>query len=250
MACKKCSLIVEGKTDLFVVCEGKCYGTFHASCVGLSEASVCCLSKNIVWLCDDCLFDFHDSQREVKCSQSETTDHALRCVTAELTDISTKIANVMKMISEDSHVDTSKEGTNELPPIHSTPNRSLQLHAGSRNNISDTSAKTSQAHSSGTSTCYRGGTFSLFLTNIDEQVTENEIADLVSQSLEVDATGLIGVRKLGPKWTSNSIVDYASFKVLLDVRYKETALQPHIWPSGIMYREFFERPRKTWKPDR
>lgn len=63
MACQKCLLAIDCKKDAFTVCEGSCYRQFHAECVGLSEDTVICLKKNVIWLCDDCLAVFYDNVR-------------------------------------------------------------------------------------------------------------------------------------------------------------------------------------------
>lgn len=97
------------------------------------------------------------------------------------------------------------------------------------------------------STSRSGDTFPLFLTNIDGCVTEEQISCLVSHSLGAEENSLIVVKKLVPKWKAD-IPDYAYFKVLVDVKYRRAALQAGTWPAGIKYREFFERPRITWKP--
>lgn len=90
-------------------------------------------------------------------------------------------------------------------------------------------------------------TFSLFLTNIDYSVTEQQVASMVEQSLAINRTLNMEIIKLTPKW-SRSSTQYTSFKIVLDKGLKRKALQSETWPIGVLYREFIERPRRTWKP--
>lgn len=246
MSCPKCELPVNCKTDLFVVCEGKCYSTFHAACVGLSETSVCCLQKNVIWLCDDCLSDFHRSQRKQQSELDQQEDTVLRSVTGALNAISTKVAEIMQLIPMVNSIENPER--TEIAPSHSTPIHSMLLQKGSKIDTSFCKTRTSRMNLSATnSACRNEEMFSLFLSNIDEKVTEEEVSDLVSQSLGIDECSSINIVKLVPKW-STDFRDYASFKVTLHDQYKNRALQASTWPTGIMYRKFYEKPRNTWRP--
>lgn len=136
----------------------------------------------------------------------------------------------------------------EPAPRHSTPIRCTQLQKGSKSDASFCTTQTPCANSSGANSVRSNEeTFSIFLTNIDENVTEEEVSDMVSQSLGIDECGSISVIKLVSKWSTN-VRDYASFKVMLHDKYKNKALQANTWPTSIMYRKFYERPRNTWRP--
>lgn len=247
MSCQKCVLPVDCKTDLFVVCEGKCYGTFHATCVGLSETSVCCLQKNIIWLCNDCLADFHRHQRNQQTEPAQQ-DTVLRSIAEGLNAITTKATELMQLIPAHESTESPLQHTSEPQPRHSTPIRCSQLQMGTKIDESLCTTQTSRTHlSRDNSVNLSQGMFSLFLTNIDVHVTEEELSNMVSKSLGVNKINEINVRKLVPKWKTE-IRDYVSFKVTLHDKYKYKALQANAWPTGIMYRQFFEEPRNTWKP--
>lgn len=258
MVCPKCSLPVNCKTDLFIVCEGNCCRPFHAACVGLSEdiVSVSCLKKNIIWLCDECLAIFYQQWR---CKEQSPTAELSNVadggstletpdVVADLADIKGKIANIMETLSVISEV---QKHSFQCTPRHSTPINSLvnspTLNEGSRD---DKSHDSTNVHYSSSSVSGRNSeeTFSLFLTNIDSRVTEEEISDMVYRSLGVMENEAITVKKLVPKWKSNESLEYISFKVQVDSKFKSKALRTDIWPTGIMYREFIHRSRNTWRP--
>lgn len=215
-------LPVNCKTDLFVVCEGRCYGTFHAACVGLSETSVCCLQKNVIWLCDECLSAFHRSQRDQQIGPEQQDETILRSITAGLNAITTNVAELMQLIPAlDSSSEKPLQHMSEPQPSHSTPIRCSQLQMGSKIDATNCTTESSRTHMSSTNSrmCENEGMFSLFLTNIDVQVTEEELSCMVSQSLGVDECNEINVVKLVPKWNTD-IRDYASFKVMIHDKYK------------------------------
>lgn len=258
---------VDCKTDLFVVCEGKCYRTFHAACVGLTETSVYCLSGNILWLCNDCVTEFRDRQRKQQPASSHQEETVLRSISGGLDVITSKIAELTQMISAVDIKETRPQlmSTNasqtisanasqlsqnlmESAPSQSTPIRCQKLQKGSRIDTSLNAKQSALTHSSKMNRmCQSEDTFSLFLTNIDGRVAEDEISTMVSQSLGIDESNSIGIIKLVSRWKKDNC-DYASFRVMLHDQYRKKALQASTWPVGVMYREFYERPRIAWKP--
>lgn len=75
---------------------------------------------------------------------------------------------------------------------------------------------------------------------------------MVNESLGVDETqaNTIEIVKLVPKWKLHCNQQYVSFKLTMNARFKRMALQSETWPTGIMFREFIERPRRIWTPFR
>lgn len=248
MECPKCNLPVDCKTDVFTVCDGSCSKSFHAACVGLPESVVRCISKNLIWLCDECLASFYDHITRDYYTKSESP------IDAELAVIKEQIANITEVLSTITPQTSRRDETPssiQCAPSHSTPISSSRLNRGSK--IEEPSGNY----------CYsltddRGGSmaednnekFSLFLTNIDASVTEQDISCMVTQSLGVVETETIEVVKLVPRWKLHESLQYVSFKILLDRRFKRLALQCETWPDGVLFREFTERPRRTWKPAR
>lgn len=246
MECQKCFLTINCKIDLFTVCDGTCCRSFHAACVGLSEASVSCLKKNTIWLCDDCLSAFYEYVQKNTVGLPEP-DNAPTKVDAEIADIKEKIVYIMEALTT---ISDAQKQSHQCTPRHSTPIHSPTLHEGSRTNKDYSSSENSMPATPADSVCHKEGTFSLFLTNIDAHVTEEEISDMVSRSLRVEENAVINVKKLVPKWKANDTLSYASFKIQMDERLKLVALREDSWPAGIMFREFIERRRTTWKPSR
>lgn len=230
--------------------------TFHGACVGLTKENICSINGNVIWLCDDCLSAFYDHQKKLWMTEDPPADDAPQKLYETVADLTDKIANIEKMLSAMSTVNESSiSPSNSSVPQHSTPIRQAKLRNGSRRNETNCSIQNclprpQRSSDSSCSVRHSEDSFSLFLTNIDGQVTEEEINVLVAESLGVEGSQSFHVKKLVPKWMKDDSLDYASFKVTVDPKFKSAMLQESTWPTGIKYREFIERPRNTWKPCR
>lgn len=89
-------------------------------------------------------------------------------------------------------------------------------------------------------------TLDLFLSNIVQDVTDNEMQDLVRDVLE--ALESVFIKRLVPAWKDQSSMDYVSFKVELHQKYRINALKSTSWPRGIRCREFKNNCHNTWRP--
>lgn len=98
MQCNKCLHTIDRKKERYT--EGKCAKRYHAQCVGLSEVTVCALfSKNIVWMCDDCLLDFCNSRDDNADNQNVDTccTHQSTCE-AEIEGLNIKVNEIMDVL--------------------------------------------------------------------------------------------------------------------------------------------------------
>ena len=103
--------------DLFTVCEGRCAAKFHASCVGVCEDSVCALTNNIIWMCDDCISEYRQARDRMPISKPETTGQS--SIAAELTEIKSQIAAINSAMANMTPI-TAFNSTHR----HSTPDTS------------------------------------------------------------------------------------------------------------------------------
>lgn len=222
--CKKCSVDIDTKGELYTICEGKCARRFHATCVGISEAALCILSKNILWMCDECAFDYYRARDTVpdKTEQPASLVNELEELKSQVSKINDAIANITLSITPSVPIER-----------HSTP---------------ATSPKTLENVNACSTRINADETFSLLLTNIDRCVTEKEIAHLVSCSLCASEDECMDVKKLVPNWKNCEDLDYISFKIVLDKRWKAAAMMSTTWPQGVRFREFVNRRNDTWKP--
>lgn len=237
MSCHTCLQCINA-ADLCVECDGKCAKLFHAKCVGLSEDRLDVISHtNVLWMCDNCVKDFflyRKAERGAdKSIQNATRDDTY--IEDELAELKSQVAGILDTLSSFSPKKTSSA------PHHSTPISSFELlddtNVDYRCSCTEGHEKYAQTDSN--------KVFSLLLTNIDCRVTENEISNMVSECLEAPIIACSNVTKLVPKWRKS--YDYVSFKVILNERWKVSAMDPTTWPCGVKYREFVQN-INVWRP--
>lgn len=255
--CKKCSRSIDNKTDLFTVCEGDCGCSFHASCASLTENEITVLSTNFIWLCDECLHRFqiardcrsrnsedgigHDSS-PVATVLSEVNEKAIQ---HEVSELRNTVTGILKTLAKFDLTGCSSD----LPRLHSTPispSSSFVLQDGTNTSSFVHNAECPDQQNAITNE----GQFSLLLTNVDSSVSESDIQRLVHQALGFDTIHpeSIDVVKLVSKWKSCRTMDYISFRVVLDNRWRLKALNSVTWPKGIRFREFVVKRFVPWKP--
>lgn len=248
--CAKCSLSIDHKADRFIFCEGYCSNFYHCHCVNLSEREVTVLSTNYIWLCDECLdlFQRMRDERDKGENMGPATSHAAvncpvdeRSMKAEINELKDAVADIMKTLARLGPTET----TVDRPLLHSTPvSTSLSLQDGT--STSGVILNNGESSKQGTI----DDRFSLFLTNIDASTTEDDIHRLVARALGTGSQypECIDVVKLMSHLRNCRTIDYVSFKVILDNRWKSKAMSPSTWPKGIRFREFVNRHSVTWKP--
>lgn len=93
------------------MCEGNCSGAYHAHCVGLSEAAVSVIKKNIIWLCDICLESFHAErfQELIECKQDAEHSGPKVEIIKEINELKIQISNITTMLSGYSRRSTLEE---------------------------------------------------------------------------------------------------------------------------------------------
>lgn len=246
--CEKCSLSIKVDSELYTVCEGHCAKYFHATCVGLTKDDLCALSSNIIWICDACMVRFcrirdrmcADASTNTESSQSvEDQINDLKCTVKE---ISNMLANVMPQIMPKPDV--------AAPIRHSTPVSSPKPLDKTNDSVADgrLQPEPEPSQCSLHTLMPECETFSLYLSNIDNSATENDVSVLISRSLNVPLSCCNNVVKLVPKNKNVTVLDYVSFKAVLKIDLKPVALSASTWPSRIKYREFLNRMNETWKP--
>lgn len=236
--CKKCSADIDMMNCLYTVCEGRCAQKFHATCVGVTENDLCALSRNIVWICDDCMIVFCKARDSIAESFKDNGPDK-NAITADLEELKSQIDGInnsfaklsIAIASSSSSKSTQQQQLHSTPIDSPKPSSSVCMSEFLRSPIP-----------------IWDGTFSLLLTNIDRRVTESEIVSLVSQRLSAPEPECMDVTKLVPRWKNYDHLDYISFKIVLPQRLKLLAMTAATWPHGITFREFINRYKNPWKP--
>lgn len=246
MQCNKCCHSIDRKKERYTICEGKCAQRYHAACVGLSDTTVAALfSKNILWMCDDCLADFC-STRDAHTEDQANND----CCSNQPSAMEKDIANLESKVAEIVQVLATIAPQSTFGRIHSTPNISTRndiLFDGTKNNESTVTNSYIALPIASPEECVDQN-FSLYLTNIDYHTTENDVSRLVCDCLGLDSNvSPLNVKKLVPRGRANEELDFVSFKIAMNLKFKTLAMKPSTWPTGIKYREFENR-RVVWRP--
>lgn len=239
--CKKCSRGINVYIDLFTVCEGECACFFHANCVNISEDVLPILSGNVLWMCDSCIRKFQIMRDNTRSTSREEIS-GTKPIEAEVMELKSTVADILQTLSKI----VPDPAFNRPAPHHSTPITPHPLSNGTSANVMN-ATNVSSGGNLRQPMCTTDDDFSLFLSNIDVSVTERDVHALVVRSLGTPEPERIDVIKLGSNWNTHRALDYVSFKVMLDKKWKSRALDSSIWPNNVRFREFIKKNSNTWK---
>ena len=243
--CKKCNAAITRGANC-VGCEGLCKDFFHASCVKLSRDDLMQYQSisNVWWICIECreaIVKLRNNRTQIT-KQDEQVDHPdtihLTRIDNEIVQLKEQIQLIHRSLSTPSTscVDTSVESSNRNQTL--TESSSLLCSSG---NHSDASTNVG-CRSSTVVQRSPNDRFWLFFTKIKNSVTEQQILKLIHDSLGTDDAV---IKKLVPVWKDTFSMPYISFKVGINVRFKDTALLSSTWPTGLRFREFHDT---IWEP--
>lgn len=240
--CNACATTIS-TNDNMVSCQGFCKSTFHIKCSKLSPAlwAEVKSSSAIFWMCQACrklmgnvsfrdaLTNANNGFQNVLCEQTKMLE--------ELKGEIRKNANMINRI------------TQKIPvtPLSSQPASIARPLKRPRILVDQDETKFSgtlcgdREPEPGMSLPVipivpRVQKFWLFLSRFSPHATVEEITRLVQQNLNID--GPIDVVNLVRRDADINRLTFVSFKVGIDMRFKEKAMQPSSWQKGIYFREF------------
>ncbi|XP_055590195.1 uncharacterized protein LOC129742329 [Uranotaenia lowii] len=76
---------------------------------------------------------------------------------------------------------------------------------------------------------------------LQPQITDEDVDKIISRCLNPSTP--VEMKRLLPKGVDGSTRRYVSFKIGLDPMYKDAALNPMTWPTGLLFREFVDQPK-------
>lgn len=241
--CHKCDVEIRPE-DTVVRCEVFCKAehVYHAKCVGLSYDEGCaCLHSNICWMCDSCRHAI-DYGRFRK-AETATSDTRIFATQDEVVHLKTEVERINTIVMQFTSPPSTIEASAEL--THHTMNVPLSTSSpltSTRSNIVDPAVDLPSDVN------INNNTLQLYVSNIANDVTENEIGLMVCEAL--GAERVFNVKCLVSPWKDTSTLDYVSFKVVVDAQYRDTALNASKWPTGVRCREFRDRYSSVWRPTR
>ena len=236
--CKKCALCIYTELRMFVECAGPCGHSYHIGCVGLCREHLRSISHGFVWLCSECRPAFNDWRSSKQVSTPPPTA-ANNSVNTELAQLKLQVSAIMntldRIIPED--ISTISTSPNQL---HSTPIAAPDVMSGTNTSYESRAVPSAALEND--------DRFALLLTNIDTATTEYDVESMVRKCLGASAGDCISVIKLVPKQVDYRLLNYISFKIVLNRKCKDLAMCASTWPHGIKFREFVNRFVDTWKP--
>lgn len=232
VSCKICEAEITGIEKL--ACRS-CAAIFHRSCInGLSRSALETITKhqhNLFWLCDDCgsCFDrFLQSMDVDEVEPVPTADTVKLCEAVDkLSGIVTELSEQLKQKPTESYADVSRPGAKRVreDDVNNEPPPKMKTVCGTRTIQHQLKTVVDERE-----------LFWVYLGRLDPSHTEEEIAEMTQECLEL--TEPPKVRRLVKKDADISKLSVVSFRVLLPDGLRDTALQAGTWPTGIAVREF------------
>lgn len=217
--------------DIVVSCEGLCEGQryFHFRCVGLSYDEGCaCLHRNVFWMCDSCTDAIKRDRFRKSFVERQSNEYAEKSEVDSLKSEVNRISAIVSQLTENS-IAMPKESTVESPTTCNSLLSSTKL------NTSDPAALSSNDTN-----------LQLYISNIAPDVTVSEVKHMVRESLQADE--VLHVKCLAPSWMDISTLNYVSFKVTVDAKFRDVAFRIANWPLGVRCREFRDLSNSVWRP--
>lgn len=250
--CKQCSQVIARGLNS-IECEGFCAGAYHASCVKMSYEEMVKYrqSHNMWWMCNSCS-DKRVQQRNNRNLQptdpkTSTPDaNVIARIDEEIAALKQKVTEIHQSLAVNATVTpvctTSNQPTASQSTAESSSSSSSSSSPSKKLPVIQSGTKATSSQNSIVEQRSENDRFWLFLTRIKNYVTEREVMKLVYEALGTDD---VIVKKLVPAWKDACSMPFVSFKVGVNVRLKQSALLPSVWPCGLHFREFRHN---YWEP--
>lgn len=252
--CYECN---EPITNLnFIKCH-LCDGMAHMKCFGWARSNLDFVNgqTNLLWFCTNCLKSLEDIKANkspdrtvaVLSSVAESINCCMNEVKTELGQINAFIGTISeKLLTNTTPAILSNNQRNAKRPRVVSPNDTPKRPRGFSSLISGTKAAENFPKLVDT-VPQPTAKFWIYLSRIAPHVSDNEITALVQEC--VPGAQPI-VKKLVRKDADLNSFAFISFKVGIDLQFKDIALDASNWPTGIYFRQFEERnsSKVFWDP--
>lgn len=230
--CKSCHNRINSK-EPSVACGGLCTNAprFHAVCVGLTVVEGhACSNPNIFWVCNGCRNSMK-AKRAIT-SYEDSSSKQIDCLKNEIGRMNAVMDKLVHTVESISTSLVVRESSAELDKSQLPGNSSMLT--STKFQCEDGSHSTKEDN------------ISLFVSNIANDVTEEEVEQMVNGVIGLNA--IVSIKCLVPPWKEKSSLDYISFKIVVDTTHNHSTLSKMNWPKGIRCREFKDRLNETWRP--
>lgn len=252
-SCGKCTLPIRALEDR-IECDGSCKNVFHLSCTTLNAFDVrrCIENENLLWMCTCCLSLFRKQSSST--ASTDLKDEGNDKLESAVCELQKEMEAIKKEISD------FKASTNHIHSSHVNSHDEYSTstpQADASHGIKLSSTWMSTMNDSNNSKLFTGTKvesnypndrrkFWIFFTGVAKHVSCSEFSKMVVNCLQLDDPP--EVMKLVPRWRNPEEVHHVSFKVGVDLKFKETAVMKSTWPQGLLFREFIPRKLCNWEP--
>jgi hypothetical protein len=233
--CFSCKIVDDDAASDELVSCATCEKQFHGHCVSLDRhvVGVIRLSPNLTWRCDSCTT-----------SEKSSVNRSLDLIFEKLETMSTDIDVLKaKSIPPKTFAGAVRDGESsrggKRPLAQDSPlgtpikRKRIEIQANTPALVMGVGAANDEIKTVQPLKW-------LYVSNLDPQTTEEAVVKLISSGLQSAPTEFSCV-KLLPK--SVLAPTFVSFKVGMKEELFPRCLAPELWPSGIAFREFVNRPR-------
>lgn len=247
-ACDRCAKSIKRADDV-ITCMGFCEHIVHLRCTNFEKSIAKAISdsQNLFWMCDECtklmkIVCFQNAISSVGNSINELTKNQeaanaeLKSVLAkhseQIAQLSSRIQSTTPTIADSvSRRAMKRRRTEELAPI-------AKPLLGGTKSTDDVSIATVPPPTP---------LFWIYLSRLHTSVKPDIVEKLTKDSLHCESAKAVPLVKQG---TDINSLNFISFKVGVDPKYRLSALDPSSWPKGILFREFEDnRAKNFWMPD-
>lgn len=239
--CDHCGESVRAMND-HITCMGFCDTPTHISCAKLNAPFVRNIQErnNLFWMCKQCttlmgLTRFKAAMTSISSAISFITEnHGERIseLKQAISDNGKQMENRMEMLSKKVTASTplSSKSTGGQPAFkrrrEETSRDPKPLIGGTKTVPSNSVLTVPEPKEQ----------FWLYLSRIHPSVKTEAVMSLVKDCLQCEEP--INVVPLVKKNADLAAMNFISFKIGMDMKYRNVALEPATWPNGIVFREF------------
>lgn len=239
MPCTQCKKTVSDSDR--IVCHGYCGAEFHMICAKVDLPLLDQLGQydgNLFWMCNECAKLFQNSH-------FRRIDDENRSTIKSMQDDITKLSETVSKLLNSAPPGTPSWTTQERPRIGakrrlmpaSKPAPSLPQSSQGRKVLSVPVPVVSSTLS--VDKCW------IWLGSFSPKFTESDICAMVKECLSCDEGDMIEACALVKKGVDVGGLRSVTFKVGVDKRFREAAMDANNWPAGVSFREFVDFGKPT-----
>lgn len=244
MACNNCQKVISDSDS--VTCRGYCGNSYHMLCVRLDlpREVLETHKRNLFWMCDQCADLFsneHFRKMTSGCNNGNVHDDvSLESIKDDISGLK-EIVKTLTTKIESKPLTPLFNDPRPKPtfpfPVPNTPKRIREDRQGSQFKPSNMRG-TKTASELVKTVAPPEDLLWIYLSAFHPNTSENDIANLARDCLDLGTDAQPKVVKLVPRDMDPGKLTYVTFKVGVSKSIKDKALSTDTWPENVYFREF------------